>query len=143
MNTCPFDAWKGNENSALRGGEIVKVTDHRFVYRYPGETPGSIRRVLVGGKEHGGDLATLLFQYSDEMALLVPVAIKALGPVEAFTMYFSEGDASGGLVKGHPHINFIPRRAGEPASGKGVELLVNDFNALSRAYDKMAWSSGT
>jgi hypothetical protein len=135
--TCPFDSWKNDTNDQLQGGELLGVQPHRFSYRYVEN--GRTRRVLVAGRSHGDTIVELLTQYVDEMAILLPEAIGALGEVEAYSVYASEGRVAGALIRGHAHLNLIPRYSDEPATNMGLEGLIKEYNSTMRQL----WSSGT
>ena len=135
---CPFDNWKDGKNDQLRGGEVISVLKHRFAYRYLDD--GRVWRTLVAGTTHGETIVELLTRYVDEMAILLPLAIDALGDVEGYNVYASKGRVAGALISDHAHLNIIPRYPDEPATEMGLEKLVYQYNTTILRH---MWSGGT
>jgi hypothetical protein len=122
---CPFDSWEGNSNPDLEGGYLLAVSLDYFAYAFSNEE-GEVERIVIARKVHGGEVIELFFRDSEQLQEMM---LKALEVIKApRNIYLNDGVDAGETLPHHPHLHVAHRRSGEPASGKGLTLLVKKVN---------------
>lgn len=138
---CPFD-WFDGKNDKLSGGRVLATSDHRFAYGFF-DGDGRLKNAFIAGKSHGEDILSLLTTYPAELAQMLQATLNFMGKVDGYNVYANEGAVAGMTVGNHAHLHVIRRNVGDAAAGMGLGKLVTEYDKLSLAYDKLAWTSST
>ena len=106
-------------NGTLQG-EVLVETPGAFLI----EAGTSSGNFLIIPKSHVEELTELPDNWWQEIKQLMP---KVPGLADSYNLSLNYGQAAGQRVN-HLHFWVVSRRADQPASGKGLAMLVDDAN---------------
>lgn len=118
-------------NGLLKGGKFVGETDQLYAYAFRTED-GELDYALINTKEHHRDSRTLARPWGGEYADLLNAVLALMPEGLDFNESRNDGEDAGQRIKGHYHMWIVPRKSGRPSSGKGLRLLIKEYDELAK-----------